>query len=156
MPKKKPLGSKAVNQSKVMGKDESEATANPASRWWSWKARHTATEEWMDVDLPERIGSGLPEKVKTKVKVKVKRKRKVYDQMMIISSELEIDIVGGGKKGRGKGKGKVTEAKLMEVDVEMQTSKFVVPPMLPAAHKWPLPQPNIPRQQIPSKSFFSC
>ena len=149
VPKKKPLGCKAVDLSRVMGKDESEATANPGSGWRSWKIRHTDTEEWMDVDLPARTGGAVPEKGKTEEKVKVnkekakakamaKGKRRVYDQTMIILSESEVEIVEGG----GKGKGKATEAnlKLMEVDVKMGTSKFVVPMLLPGACKWPLPR----------------
>lgn len=148
--KKKLLGSKAVDLSKVMGKDESKAMADPTSGWRSWKARHVDTEEQMDANLLMRTGSTVPEKVKTREKVKEKTKedkeksgkakgeRKVYDQMLIIAGELEVEIVEGGRKGKGKGK---AEAKSMEVDedIEMGTSKFMVP-TLPAAHKWPLPQ----------------
>ena len=165
VPKKTPLGHKAVDLSRAMGEDESEATANPGSGWRSWKIRHTDTEERMDLKLPARTSGAVTEKgkteekakvneekvkvneekakvneekAKTKVKVKVmaKGKRRVYDQMMIILSESEVEIVKGG----GKGKGKATEAnlKLMEVDVEMGMSKFVVPTLLPAC-KQPLP-----------------
>ena len=129
-----------------MGKDESEATANPASGWRSWKIRHTDTEERMDLDLPARTSGAVPEKGKTEEKAKAKAKakamakgkRRVYDQTMIILSESEVEIVEGG----GKGKGKATEANLksMEVDVEVGTSKFVVPTLLPGARKRPLPQ----------------
>ena len=97
MPKKKPLGSEAVDLSRAMGKDESKATANPASGWRSWKTRHTDTEEQMDMDLPARTGGAVPEKGKTEEKAKVKEekamamamakgKRRVYDQTMIILS----------------------------------------------------------------------
>ena len=149
VPKKKPSGRKAVDLSRAMGKDESEATANPASGWRSWKIRHTDTEERMDLDLPARTSGAVPEKGKTEKKAKVNEekakamamargKRRVYDQTMIILSESEVEIVEGG----GKGKGKATEANLksMEVDVEVGTSKFVVPTLLPGARKQPLPR----------------
>ena len=68
MPKKKPLGCKAVDLSRVMGKDESEAMANPASGWRSWKIRHTDTEEWMDLDLLARTSGTVSEKGKTEEK----------------------------------------------------------------------------------------
>ena len=114
MPKKKPSGHKAVDLSRAMGKDESEATANPASGWRLWKIRHTDTEEWMDLDLPARTSGAVPEKGKTEEKAKAmamamakaiaKGKRRVYDQTMIILSESEVEIVEGG--------GKATEANL--------------------------------------------